>query len=266
MPAGPDRLDVDLGRRVAARFTTRLGGLSRHPYHENNLGAGVGDDPDAVATNRARLAHEIDADVTWARPVHGADVALLSPGRVRLLTGDRADLVEPDPPVDALITQLPGTGVAALAADCVPVLLAGFDQAGQARMVAAVHAGRRGVARGVVPAAVRAMRELGADQVRAGVGPAICGACYEVPAALREEVAAAVPLAWATTSWGTPGLDLPGAVVGQLTEAGVEVRVRYGCTRETDWLYSHRRDQVTGRFAGVVVLRHAGADVPRLGA
>lgn len=259
---GPDDLPADLGRGVTALFTTRVGGSSRPPYDGNNLGLGVGDDADTVQHNRAALEHRLAAEVRWARPVHGSDVALVEPGGVRLLTGDRGALVDPDPPVDALVTRVPGTGVAALAADCVPVLLVGRDATGVARAVAAVHAGRRGVARRVVPAAVTALRSGGATEISAAIGPAICGGCYEVPQALREEVAAAEPAAWARTTWGTPSLDLPSAVAGQLEEAGVGVRARYGCTRETEWLFSHRRDGVTGRIAGVIVLRHAGADVP----
>jgi copper oxidase (laccase) domain-containing protein len=99
------------------------------------------------------------------------------------------------------------------------------------------------------------MRRLGArvEDGQAHVGPAVCGRCYEVPAALQAEVVADVPAAACTTRGGTPGLDLPGAVLGQLVAAGVPDPGRdEACTVETGALYSHRREGVTGRIASVV--------------
>ena len=143
-----------------------------------------------------------------------------------------------------------------LVADCVPVLLAAADGAA----VAAVHVGRQGLVRGVLPAALARLAEHGAAaaDLYAAVGPSICGRCYEVPAALREEVAAQVPGTAATTAWGTPALDLPAGVLAQLAAAGV-TRVHHlaACAREDERFYSYRRagqagDGATGRFAGVV--------------
>jgi copper oxidase (laccase) domain-containing protein len=96
------------------------------------------------------------------------------------------------------------------------------------------------------------MRSLGAADIRAWLGPSICGRCYEVPPALRDEVAAAVPATWSTTSWGTPALDLPAGARSQLENAGVGVEYAGPCTLETASLYSYRRDSGTGRFAGLV--------------
>ncbi len=94
--------------------------------------------------------------------------------------------------------------------------------------------------------------------MRAAVGPAVCGRCYEVPAAMREEVAAVVPETFATTDDGTPGLDLPAGVVAQLAARGVEATLLGRCTFEDKELFSHRRASVTGvttgRQAGVVAL------------
>ncbi|WP_234417560.1 laccase domain-containing protein [Miniimonas sp. S16] len=279
-------LAADLGPGVRAFFTTRRGGVSRPPYAGANLGAGVGDDPAAVAANRAAVARVAGAPVTWPRPVHAADVALVLPdGEARLVhpaggspspgsaaagaadlhDGERDLWLDPAaPPVDVLVTSSPGRGLAALAADCVPVLLAGYDAAGHAVAVAAAHAGRRGVVAGAAPAAARALEAAGAVRVRAVVGPAVCGACYEVPAELQEEVCAVEPGARATTRAGAPALDLPGAVVRQLLSAGVEVSRLALCTLETPWLFSHRGGAPTGRFAGVVALRHATPwDIPQ---
>ena len=103
------------------------------------------------------------------------------------------------------------------------------------------------------------MHSLGAEQVSATVGPSVCGRCYEVPEELVRAAAAVAPSS-VTTSWvGTPAIDVAAGVVEQLTTLDVAVERVAGCTREDEELYSYRRDGVTGRFAGVVVLR-AGRD------
>lgn len=219
--------------------------MSTSPYGELNLGGAVGDDPAAVRRNREIAARELGldpADVVWMNQVHGADVAVVTQ---RQPAGQA-------PTVDAVVTDRP-LALAVLTADCTPVLLA--DRA--AGVVGAAHAGRPGLAAGVVPAAVRAMAELGADPARitAVLGPAVCGRCYEVPAGLRDEVAAIVPAARAETSWGTPALDVAAGVVAQLAEAGVTDVVRSDvCTLESDDHYSYRREQRTGRLASYVWL------------
>jgi polyphenol oxidase len=96
------------------------------------------------------------------------------------------------------------------------------------------------------------MHDLGAGEVDAVVGPSVCGRCYEVPEAMRDD-AARVQRVSATVSWtGTPAVDVAAGVVAQLREAGVRVRWVPGCTREREDLFSYRRDGRTGRFAGVV--------------
>jgi copper oxidase (laccase) domain-containing protein len=108
----------------------------------------------------------------------------------------------------------------------------------------------------VVPATVERMRAHGATAITAWVGPHVCGACYEVPQAMQDEVAAAVPASRATTSWGTPALDIGAGVRAQLAEAGVAVVDASRCTRESADLYSYRRDGASaGRLAGLVRLR-----------
>jgi YfiH family protein len=137
-------------------------------------------------------------------------------------------------------------------ADCVPVLLA--DPV--AGVVAAAHAGRAGVAAGVVPEAVARMRRLGARDITAWVGPHVCGACYEVPPKMQAEVASRVPETQATTAWGTPALDLGAGVRAQLAAVGAQVVDAARCTRESVDLYSHRRDGAgAGRHAGLVRIR-----------
>jgi hypothetical protein len=126
------------------------------------------------------------------------------------------------------------------------------EQASGAPLLGVVHAGRPGVASGVVPAAVARLRTLGAGRVSAWIGPSICGSCYEVPEGMRDDVAALVPAAWCTTSRGTPGLDLPAGVRSQLEADGVTVEYSGGCTLEDEALFSYRRNNRTGRFAGLV--------------
>ncbi len=133
-----------------------------------------------------------------------------------------------------------------------PVLLA--DPA--AGVIGAAHSGRPGLAAGVVPATVEAMRDQGARDITAWIGPHVCGGCYEVPPEMREEVGGVVPAAVATTTWGTPALDIGAGVRAQLEAAGVTVVDASRCTRESDDLYSHRRDGArAGRSAGLVRLR-----------
>ncbi|GLW63162.1 laccase domain protein [Actinomadura rubrobrunea] len=237
---------VSLGEGVGAAFTGRAGGRSAAPFDSLNLGGAVGDDPAAVRDNRRRVAAALGVAperIVWMRQVHGADV--------EFVTRPFAD--DPAPGVDAIVTTVPGLALAVLVADCAPVLLA--DPV--ARVVGAAHSGRPGTAAGVVPALVARMREHGADPARivAAIGPAACGGCYEVPAAMRDEVAARAPEAYATTRAGTPGLDIRAGIVGQLKADGVtDIRVDPRCTIETPELFSYRREGRTGRFAGFVWL------------
>ncbi|MEU8847536.1 peptidoglycan editing factor PgeF [Streptomyces sp. NPDC048564] len=227
-------------------FTDRWGGVSAAPYEELNLGGAVGDDTDAVLTNRDLAAKSLGLDpgrVVWMNQVHGTDVAVADgPWRDR-----------PVPDVDAVVTAQRGLALAVLTADCVPVLLA--DPV--AGIVAAAHAGRPGMIAGIVPAALRAMTDLGAEPSRivARTGPAVCGRCYEVPEAMRAEVAAGEPTAYAETSWGTPAVDVAAGVHAQLARLGVRDREQSPvCTLESEDHFSYRRDRTTGRLAGYVWL------------
>jgi YfiH family protein len=250
---GAGLLRVDLGEGVVAGFTTRHGGVSPAPWASLDLGTSTGDEPARVRRNRDLLEGWIGAPVAFSTQVHGDDVLVL--GAVERTEWSAA------PPssvgeADALVTAEPGLALGVLVADCVPVVLA--DPV--ARVVGVAHAGRRGLALGVVDRALDAMIAQGANvsQVRAAVGPAVCGSCYEVPEAMRDEVSAVVPEAWSTTDRDTPALDLPRGVLARLAARGVPaVRVER-CTRTDPDLFSHRRataaGEVTGRQAGVVVL------------
>ena len=242
----PELLDAGLPAPAAGWFATRAGGVSGPPWTGLDLGAHVGDDPAAVARNRALLAGAAglpEGALALMRQVHGAGVAVVD--------GPRPDGV---PDVDALVTTTTGLGLVVLAADCLPVLLADPG----AGVVAVAHAGRQGLAAGVLQAALAVMHELGARPAgtTAVVGPAACGACYEVPAEMADEVEAAVPGSRATTRHGTASLDLTAGALGILRAAGVARAAAVGgCTLEQPerW-YSYRRDGVTGRHGGLVRL------------
>ncbi len=192
----------------------------------------------AVRDEALRLvADETGASPVLMHQVHGAGVEPVEAPGVA-------------PTCDALVTSRSGVALLARAADCVPVLLA--DPA--SGWIAAVHSGRPGLAAGVVPAAIATLREHGAEPSVAWIGPHVCGACYEVPADLQDEVAAVVPESRSTTSWGTPALDLGAGVRAQLATAGIaDVRSVDACTREDTSWPSHRRDGTAStRFAGVI--------------
>jgi YfiH family protein len=234
---------------VLGLFTGRAGGVSPDPFGALNLSYSVGDDPEAVTRNRGLVLQAIapgPGRLAWMRQVHGTAVA-------RAAADPTALPGEEDPQADALFTDSPAVAVGALAADCAPVLIA--DPV--AGLVGAAHAGRAGMAAGVVPALVTAMCQAGADPVRmhAAIGPAICGQCYEVPAELRDQVAAAVPEAACHTRKGTPGIDIRAGVQAQLARLGVgAVGGDDRCTAQSAELFSYRRDGRTGRFAGLIWL------------
>jgi polyphenol oxidase len=236
---------ADLGDGVQGGFSSRVGGSSRPPYDSLNLGLSIGDDHGDVLANRGTLAAACGltaARLTWMRQVHGRDVWYA-----------RSDPAAPPGPVDAMYTDRPGQALCVLVADCAPVLLA--DPA--ARIVGAAHAGREGLAAGVVPALIAAMTAAGASpaRMRAVIGPAICGRCYEVPADLQARVGNLVPAAACSTAAGTCGLDLAAGLRAQLLAAGVaRIGADDRCTAESPDLYSYRRDGRTGRFAGLVWL------------
>nr|WP_218885392.1 peptidoglycan editing factor PgeF [Kineococcus aurantiacus] len=230
-------LDAGLPAGVRGGFTTRAGAPGSGAYPGLNLGDHVGDDPAVVAAHRDALRRSVRADaLVVPQQVHGAQVVeVVSPPATA-------------PTADALFTRVPGIAVAVVVADCVPVLVAG------AGVVGVAHAGRPGLVAGVVPALVGAVRAAGARDLVAVVGPSICGACYEVPRQMADDVAALVPAARARTRRGTPAVDVAAGVLAQLADLGVPARHVARCTSEHDDLFSYRRDGVTGRSGGVVVL------------
>jgi YfiH family protein len=231
------------GARVL--FSTRRGGVSAGPYESLNLGRLTDDEPRNVDENRGRLAAATGcprAHVLYGRQVHGATV--------RRATEPPSD-ARPVAEEDGQATALARHPALVFVADCLPVLLVA-DGDGDAAAVAAVHAGWRGLAAGVIAEGVAALRELGGTgAIHAFVGPGARGCCYEV----GEEVHAA--FAGDDARVGGRNLDLARVARNRLVAAGVAPERVHDlglCTMcHPDLFFSHRRDGgVTGRQAGLV--------------
>jgi len=233
-------------RRVRAVATTRGGGASSGAYASLNLGAHVGDQPEAVRENRARLvvALGLSREPPWLNQVHGtrvADAATAAPGAT----------------ADALIAQTAGAACVVMTADCLPVLFC--NEAGS--LVAAAHAGWRGLAAGVLEATVHALAGMGGAPatLMAWIGPAISAPAYEVGGEVRDAFLAADPAAasgFTPNARGRWQLDLPALARQRLAAAGVE-RVYGGslCTAgDPQRFFSHRRDGRCGRQAALIWL------------
>lgn len=234
-------------RPVRKVFTTRAGGVSQSPYASFNLGDHVGDDPQAVASNRNRLADIIGlspAKVVYMEQIHSNTVTVIDEAPA---DGQAVEAT------DALVTTQRGLALAVLVADCVPVLLSDTD----AGVIAAVHAGRMGARNGIVAKTIAKMEELGAkpSRIHALMGAAASGANYEVPEAMARDVEAKLPGSIARTAKGTTGLDIRAGLLRQMLSLGVQmIDSDPRCTIEDEDLFSYRREGTTGRQAGVVWL------------
>ncbi|MDR0717441.1 MAG: peptidoglycan editing factor PgeF [Azoarcus sp.] len=229
---------------VRALLTTRRGGVGKAPYESCNLATHVGDDPAAVAANRAILRRHLPAEPLWLEQVHGATVA----------TAAGSDNSAP-PRADASVARGRGEVCAILTADCLPVLLC--DDTGT--VVAAAHAGWRGLAAGVLEAALARM-ETAPKRVMAWMGPAIGPAAFEVGdevrAAFLETDTGAAAAFRAGAARGKWFADLFMLARRRLTRAGVE-RVHGGgvCSFSArEQFFSYRREGTTGRFASLIWL------------
>jgi YfiH family protein len=234
---------------VALAFTDRHGGVSAAPFDSLNLAWAGGDEPEAMAENHRLVMADFAPGggletLAQLSQVHGSEVVEVGPDGPRHDVQGHLHAVG-----DGLVTTQPGVSLMVRAADCVPVLFA--DSSGS--VIGAAHCGRPGLAAGIVPATVAAMRDLGATTVTAWIGPSVCGRCYEVPQQLQDDVAAVEPASRATTSWGTPSLDVAAGVRAQLARDAVSVVDLSRCTRESPDLFSYRRDGArSGRQAGII--------------
>lgn len=224
---------------VRALTTLRRGGVSRVPYADWNLADHVDDDPAAVAENRRRLRERfrLPAEPVWLEQVHGSSLV---------------DAAQVNGPVraDGSYASAPGAVCAVLTADCLPVLFCSQD----GERVAVVHAGWRGLAAGVLEAALEAM---GPGEHLAWLGPAIGPAAFEVGPEVRNAFLSYHPTAAAAFQETRPGhwlADLYGLARLRLAARGVDAVYGGGfCTfRDAERFYSYRRDGVTGRMATLI--------------
>jgi YfiH family protein len=229
---------------VHAFTTTRQGpGFSALPFYKFNLGARCGDDPAKVRQNRASLveAYSLPSEPLWLHQVHGIEVAVDD--------GTRGS----DPLADASVTSLPGSVLAVLTADCLPVL---FCNA-QGTEVAAAHAGWRGLAAGMLEQTVAAMHSK-PEQLMAWLGPAAGASRYEIGEEVRQAFLAEDADAESAFTATRPGhylIDMNAIARKRLHALGV-TRVYGGqhCTIGDIRFYSHRREQRTGRMASLIWL------------
>ena len=217
------------------RFTKRTGGESHGAFASLNLGTHVGDDVEAVLKNRAILTSLV-GPTQFMNQVHGDRIALIE------------EVTDEIPTADALVTGIPGIALAVMVADCIPLLLSSRES------VAAVHVGRKGLVNEITRKTISVMRDMGASDITAILGPSICGNCYEVSEDIYREVLATHPAAESRTPQGTFSLDLPKALLEVLQDEGIGVINEFQCTVESQDLFSYRRDGVTGRQAGVISL------------
>lgn len=230
-------------RPVRMVFTTRAGGASASPHDSFNLGDHVGDEPEAVAANRQRLAQVTGVDdIIWMEQLHTNTVTVV----------DKSTQV-PVEATDAIVTTTPRLGLGVLVADCVPVLFADT----KARVIAAAHAGRMGARNGIVANTIDKMVELGATpaNIQVLLGPAAAGRNYEVPEDMANDVEAHLPGSKTRTTKGTWGVDVRAGLIRQLMGKGVTaIEADPRCTIEDTDFFSYRRQGKTGRQAGLIWL------------
>jgi len=216
-------------------FTARTGGFSQGVYSSLNLGDHVGDSSSDVESNRKILNELVSQrSAKFMNQVHGSDVVEVDSNSTSPITAD------------ALITSEPGLPLVVLAADCLPILISSRS------IVGVIHAGRKGVLNGIIGKTINQMRQAGAQDLVATIGPAICKNCYEVSADMYEEVISAMPEL--ATSVASHSLDLLAAAKAQLRALEVQATSVDICTAHNENFFSYRRDGNTGRNAGVIVL------------
>ena len=226
--------------QVKACVTTRAGGVSLAPFDSLNLGDHVEDSPEAVLENRRRLTEAFHIQPAWLRQVHGVSVVEANPGRIA--------------EADGSWTSTPGIACTSMTADCLPALFC--NRAGT--RVAAAHAGWRGLAAGVLEAAVESLETEPAD-VLVWLGPAIGPQAFEVGPEVREAFVQQLPsTAQAFVPSRNPGKFMADIYqLARLRLAARDVTAVYGggfCTVSDPRFFSYRRSPCSGRFASLIWL------------
>lgn len=218
---------------VRIALTTRFGGTSEGAYDSANLALHVGDDPDRVEQNRHTLASKIGVSPVWLEQTHGNEIATIDA------------IPEQAVAADASMTEKKAMALAIMTADCLPIMLWSSD----GRQVAAIHAGWRGLANGIIQKSVQQFSK-GAE-LNAYVGPAIGPCHYEVDEAVRENFTDTS--AFSNGRKGHFWFDLAQEASRQLSELGLTNIVASNiCTSCDERFYSYRQSPETGRFATLI--------------
>jgi len=227
---------------VCSLITTRHGGVSQGVYSSLNLGDHVGDDPLSVRTNRARVSDVLKSTPVWLNQVHGT----------RVVDASGISINDQPPQADASFSREPGVGCVVMTADCLPVLFC--DDSGS--VVAAAHAGWRGLLAGVLETTIMTMGISG-ENIMAYLGPAIGPEAFEVGDEVRSAFVAKnekAALAFKPSPAGKWLADIYLLARQRLSGQGVD-RVFGGdfCTvNEVERFFSYRRDGQTGRMASLI--------------
>ncbi|MHB9112830.1 MAG: polyphenol oxidase family protein [Thermoleophilia bacterium] len=238
-------------KKTKVYFTTRRGGVSQPPYESLNLGFHVGDDPEAVRSNRVILSQILGIDaarISSPRQRHTSEVSILGTDGIGSGSDSESSVYDP---CDGLGTDHAGAPVLLQYADCVPVVLMAGNWGKPAVMV--LHAGREGLMQGIIARGVELMSEsfgLELDSITAAIGPCIGSCCYEV----SDQLAGEFESRFGPDAVNSRFLDLRTAAVSELTEAGVyqdNISLLDICTSCDPDFYSYRRDGVTGRHGAI---------------
>ena len=234
----PDQqLRAWLPEQVNVCVTTRVSGFSRPPFGHGNLALHVGDDPKAVQLNREQLLQRMPGShaIQWLQQVHGTECGVASGGLVT-------------PTGDSVYTREPGMACAVLTADCLPILLMNR----QGDEVAAVHAGWRGLAAGVIQTAID--RFSVSSPLLAIIGPAIGFQAFEVGEEVKAAFHGSPEHCFHALGNGKYLADLNAIATHQLHQLGVQCLTGMaGCTVEQNgWFYSYRKEGQTGRMASLI--------------
>jgi YfiH family protein len=231
-------------QNVVGGFTTRWGGSSETPFDNFNLALHVGDDRKMVLKNRKVLAEELDVEVeniVWMNQVHSDNIQIVEQGGEAIQT-------------DGLITKRRGLVLLVLVADCIPILF--YDAVKE--IVAVVHAGREGTFQNISGKMITKFKKefnSNSEDVQVFFGPSIQKKCYEVGKNIVKEF---------KDKWGvkyiynTTNLDLPLLNKDQLLQEGVlveNIKLSRICNHCDENYFSYRRNQKTGRFAGIIFLQ-----------
>ena len=216
-------------------FTARPGGTSVGPFDSFNLGDHVGDASKSVEGNRQILQGLISQPkLKFMNQVHGNEVVEVDEDSTSPITAD------------ALFTRSKGVPLVVLSADCLPILIKGEN------IVAAIHAGRKGILNGIIGKVIERLRSISNGEYVATIGPAICEKCYEVDLEMYLDAIGREPSL--ATNPDSHCLDLKRAATEQLKIRNIKVVDVGICTAHDLKYFSYRRDGITGRNAGVIVL------------